>query len=172
MKPRLWPFRLAIMALGAVLLVWTSSQVRAQEPTPSDDDVNAIASQLFCPVCENTPLDVCPTEACRQWRDLIRQMLAEGKSADEIQQYFVENYGARVLSEPPRTGLNWLVYLVPPAAFLLGAFLLFRAFALWKRQGQAAAAARPAPRSRRGKAPASEDDKYLARLEQELRKRN
>ena len=24
-------------------------------------------------MCENTPLDVCPTEACRQWRDLIRQ---------------------------------------------------------------------------------------------------
>ena len=52
--------------------------VSAQQPTPSDDEVNAIARQLYCPVCENTPLDVCPTQACAQWRDLIRQMLAEG----------------------------------------------------------------------------------------------
>ena len=34
--------------------------VSAQQPTPSDDEVNAIARQLYCPVCENTPLDVCP----------------------------------------------------------------------------------------------------------------
>src|SRR5512145_2514882 len=106
----------------------------AQDTEPTDDEVNAIARQLYCPVCENTPLDVCPTEACRQWRDLIRQMLAEGKTPEEIEQYFVENYGARVLSEPPRTGLNWLVYVVPPVAFLLGAFLLFRAFRMWRQQ--------------------------------------
>jgi cytochrome c-type biogenesis protein CcmH len=158
---------------AAALLLFSLSlwnvAVHAQQATPSDDEVNAIARQLFCPVCENTPLDVCPTEACRQWRDLIRQMLAEGKTADEIKQYFVDNYGARVLSEPPRSGLNWLAYLVPPAAFLLGAFLLFRAFALWRRQAQVAAeAAPPAPRSRRGK---SADDGYAARLEDELKKR-
>src|SRR5829696_5530567 len=73
----------------------------AQGPTPTDDEVNRIAKQLYCPVCESTPLDVCPTEACRQWRDLIRTMLAEGKSEAEIKQYFVEHYGDRVLNEPP-----------------------------------------------------------------------
>ncbi len=71
--------------------------VSAQQPTPSDDQVNAIARQLYCPVCENTPLDVCPTTACHQWRELIRQMLGEGKTPEEIKQYFVDYYGARVL---------------------------------------------------------------------------
>ena len=61
----------------------------AQAPTPTDDEVNRIAQQLYCPVCENTPLDVCPTEACRQWRDLIRQQLSEGWTEEQIQQYFV-----------------------------------------------------------------------------------
>jgi cytochrome c-type biogenesis protein CcmH len=169
MNRRFWPFALVVVTLGAALLAWTSTRVRAQVSTPSDDDVNAIASQLYCPVCENTPLDVCPTEACRQWRDLIRQMLAEGKTADEIKQYFVDNYGARVLSEPPRSGLNWLVYVVPPAAFLLGAFLLFRAFVIWNRQAKAAASpAQPALKPRRGKAAT---DEYVDRLEEELKKR-
>jgi cytochrome c-type biogenesis protein CcmH len=142
--------------------------VRAQQATPSDDEVNAIASQLFCPVCENTPLDVCPTEACRQWRDLIRQMLAEGRSADEIKQYFVENYGARVLSEPPRTGLNWLVYVVPPAAFLFGAYLLFRAFMIWRHQ---AAESSSTPSTGLDSPPEKIDGDYVARLEEELKRR-
>src|SRR5512141_3353220 len=92
----------------------------AQNPTPTDDEVNRIAKQLYCPVCESTPLDVCPTEACRQWRDLIRTMLGEGKSDTEIKQYFVEHYGARVLAEPPN---RLTTYLVPAVAILLGTLL-------------------------------------------------
>ena len=151
--------------------------VTAQQPTPSDDEVNAIARQLYCPVCENTPLDVCPTTACHQWRDLIRQMLAEGKSEAEIKQYFVDYYGARVLSEPPRTGINWLVYIVPPVAFLAGVYLLFRAFQTWKKIPK-----EPVTGSDQSTSPGSEpepargsitatDAAYVARLEKELKKR-
>ncbi|MDP1779752.1 MAG: cytochrome c-type biogenesis protein CcmH, partial [Anaerolineales bacterium] len=56
----------------------------AQDNVPTDDEVNAIAQQLYCPVCENTPLDVCPTEACRQWRELIRLQLSQGMTEAEI----------------------------------------------------------------------------------------
>jgi cytochrome c-type biogenesis protein CcmH len=131
---------------------------------PTDDEVNAIAKQLYCPVCENTPLDVCPTQACAQWRDLIRLMLSQGKSEEEIKQYFVDNYGARVLNEPPRTGLNWLAYIVPPLAILAGAFVLFRAFRAMKKPATASPAATSAK-----EAPA---DDYVARLEEEVKKRN
>ena len=47
-------------------------------------------------------------------------MLADGKSEEEIKQHFVDYYGARVLSEPPRTGFNWLVYVVPPIVIVAG----------------------------------------------------
>ena len=160
MKRLLWVF---ILLLG-ISFAW-AGVASAQQPTPSDDQVNAIARQLFCPVCQNTPLDVCPTEACHQWRELIRQMLAEGKTPAEIKQYFVENYGASVLAEPPRTGFNWLVYVVPPLAFLAGIFLLFRAFRTWKRGAQG-----PSGADQRSPAPAA-DEEYVVRLEEELRKR-
>ena len=134
----------------------------AQGPTPTDDEVNRIAKQLYCPVCESTPLDVCPTEACRQWRDLIRTMLAEGKSEAEIKQYFVAQYGDRVLAEPP----NRLVsYLVPAVAILLGIILLARGFQMWMR---------PSPAANAGmedtKPEVSSADPYVARLEEELKK--
>jgi cytochrome c-type biogenesis protein CcmH len=149
--------------LAFVSLLLPARLVFAQYPTPSDDEVNRIAHQLYCPVCENTPLDVCPTEACRQWRDLIRQQLSQGWSEDRIKQYFVDQYGARVLAEPPRTGLNWLVYVLPPLIILAGAFLLLRAMRTWTKPVVSAAmqeSEEEAPR-----------DQYVARLEEELRKR-
>ncbi len=139
----------------------------AQDTAPTDDEVNAIAKQLFCPVCENTPLDVCPTEACRQWRELIRQMLAEGKSEQEIKDYFVANYGARVLAEPPRTGFNWLVYIVPPVLILAGAFILFSAFKEWTKPRNAEAGT---GQDDEAGVPSS-DDEYIRRLEEELKNR-
>ncbi len=51
----------------------------AADDGPSQDEVNAVARRLFCPVGENTPLDVCPTEACQQWRDVSRTKLVEGQ---------------------------------------------------------------------------------------------
>jgi len=152
--------------LFAVFAFAAFTPVFAQDTAPTDDEVNAIAKQLFCPVCENTPLDVCPTEACRQWRELIRQMLAEGKSEAEIKQYFMANYGARVLSEPPRTGFNWLVYIVPPILILAGAFILFRSFQGWLKPKSVEAGS-----GQEEAAGASDQDEYIARLEEELKNR-
>src|SRR5512138_1815920 len=135
---RIANFSLLIAIVATLTLALTTNiSVRAQAPTPSDDEVNRVAKQLYCPVCESTPLDVCPTEACRQWRELIRTMLAEGKSEAEIKQYFVTQYGARVLAEPP----NRLVsYLVPAVIILLGALLLLRGFQMWMKPSTTQAA--------------------------------
>jgi cytochrome c-type biogenesis protein CcmH len=127
---------------------------RVQANTPSDDEVNRIASQLFCPICDNIPLDVCPIEACQQWRELIREQLAEGWTDGEIKAYFVAQYGDRVLGEPPRAGLNWLLYLAPPAVFLVGFILLL---AKMKRQPQ-----RPALQE------VAHKDPYLEQVERDL----
>ena len=154
-------FQLLLATFLALAMTFTSRVAFAQGPTPTDDEVNRIAKQLYCPVCESTPLDVCPTEACRQWRDLIRTMLAEGKSEEEIKQYFVEHYGVRVLAEPPN---RLVTYLVPGVAILLGAFLLFRGFQMWMKPSRPGVAAENEPTAK----PAQ--DPYIARLEEELKK--
>jgi cytochrome c-type biogenesis protein CcmH len=135
----------------------------AQEATPNaptDDEVNAIAKQMYCPVCENVPLDVCPTQACIEWRNLIREKLASGWSEQEIKNYFVEQFGDRLLATPPPIGLNWLVYIVPPIVFLLGVYILFRAFIAWRKPiTEVESSAQQLP-----------NDEYVRRLEEELRK--
>ena len=161
MKRYTWIF----LAIAALSLVWVG-KVSAQQPVPSDDQVNAIARQLFCPVCENTPLDVCPTQACAQWRELIRQKLAAGWTADQIKQYFAEQYGARVLSEPPKQGMYWLVYIIPYVLGVLGLYIVYRAFMSMRRK-PSASAIEPANEP---ETPAADD--YLRKVEEELKKRN
>ena len=155
---------LCIAFFSLLFISLRTDSALAQNPTPTDDEVNRIAHQLYCPVCENTPLDVCPTEACRQWRDLIRQQLSQGWSEDRIKQYFVTQYGIRVLAEPPRAGLNWLIYILPPVIILGGAFLLLRAMQAWTRPAY--------PANVKTAAPDLPQDEYVAKLEEELKKRN
>ena len=143
----------------------TATSVFAQSGTPTDDEVNAIAHKLYCPVCESTPLDVCPTQACKEWRDLIRTMLTEGKTEDEILQHFVDQYGAKVLAEPPKEGFYWLIYLLPPAIILIGAVILFRSLKEWTKPKVAV----PVAGEAQAEASARKDD-YVARLEEELKK--
>ena len=132
MKRKIFTSTLLILFSLFSLVMMVSAQ-NVDTGTISDDEVNAIAKQLYCPVCENIPLDVCGTQACAQWRELIREKLAEGWLEDEIKEYFVLQYGDRVLAEPPRRGLNWLVYVVPPVAFLAGVVILYRGIQSWRR---------------------------------------
>jgi cytochrome c-type biogenesis protein CcmH len=155
---------LLVISLSGLLLSVNEALAQELPPTgPTDDQVNAIAKQLYCPVCENIPLDVCPTQACAQWRELIREKLADGWSEDEIKTYFVAQYGDRVLASPPARGLNWLIYVIPPLVIIGGIYILYRALIAWRQTP---------PASVEGAQPGEKlDDDYVARIEDELRRR-
>jgi cytochrome c-type biogenesis protein CcmH len=155
------PLRLALatmLALAAILVA--TGSVAAQQPTPSDDEVNQVASQIYCPLCQNVRLDVCPTQACAQWRDLIRQQLAAGWSTKQIEDYFVQQYGPAVLAEPPAQGWDLLAYIVPLVVLLAGTIFVVQIFRhAQKSQLEPAQHALPP------------EDPYLSRLEDELQHR-
>lgn len=155
---------LAAAVLAAVL------PAGAQEPTKtiSDDDVNTVAKELFCPICENTPLDVCETQACADWRQVIRDKLAGGQSEDQIKDYFADQYGVRALAEPPAEGVTLLVWLVPLIA-IPGAIILFVLYLRNLRRPAETAAVAVVPPDVETKKPDPEEDPYAARIERELR---
>lgn len=181
MKRFIWIF----LALIAASILFT--RVSAQEdgvPQPSDDEVNAIAKQLYCPVCENIPLDVCSTQACAEWRDLIRLKLSQGWSEEQIKTYFADQYGERVLAAPRAQGFNTWFYilggiLVVGVMLLVGAFILYRSFRSETPAAVGASTPPPGnlpasgtPAGSPSKASASKPaDEYMARLEEELKNR-
>ena len=154
------------LLLTLVLAGLRINQGLAQDTQPvTDDQINEVARQLYCPVCENISLDVCPTQACAQWRDLIREKLEAGWTTEQIKKFFAIQYGDRVLPEPPKKGLNWLVYILPPAMIIAGAILM------WWIVNRLRAPKRVSNSTATILDSASSGDEYVARIEEELKSR-
>lgn len=105
----------AMLALTLMLIAVAALGPAAAQDTPvvTDNDVNEIAKSLYCPVCENIPLDSCPTAACEDWRYEIRLMLEAGSSPEEIRADFVRRFGDRVVGTPYDPVLRALSFLIP-----------------------------------------------------------
>jgi cytochrome c-type biogenesis protein CcmH len=126
-------------AILVLIIVWLGmtavSPVAAQSPVPgnpSEDDVNRVAKKLYCPVCPNTPLDVCETKACKDWRAQIKTELTAGWSDQQVIAYFVNQYGQRVLAEPERRGFTSLVWVLPVVAVLAGGIFTWQILRSWR----------------------------------------
>jgi cytochrome c-type biogenesis protein CcmH len=162
----LWSF-IALAMLG--LLV---APVFAQQPTA--DDINEVARKLSCPTCTGINVADCPTETCAQWRAKIGEMLVEGKSEQEILDYFATRYGDHVLQVPPKRGFFVLVWILPVIAILAGLAWLAYLMRGWSRRSAAVAT----EYSQDSKASAASDavdkvdvdDEYLKRVQQDLEK--
>jgi cytochrome c-type biogenesis protein CcmH len=135
-------FALEFILAASLLAVVVVSAQEGEPRVPTDDEVNAIAKKLYCPVCPNTPLDVCETQACKDWRAQIRDQLAAGWNEQQIMDYFVQQYGERVLGEPQRSGFSSMVWVLPLIAVLIGLVIVWRVLRSWRsRQGQQAESA-------------------------------
>ncbi len=152
---------LSLVTILASLLAAATVQAQGGTGYPTDDEVNRIAKQLYCPVCPNTPLDVCETKACQDWRAQIRDQLAQGWSEEQIIGYFVDQYGERVLAEPRRGGFTSLVWILPVLAVALGVTVALQVVRGWRQRAKSPLTAEE---------PVAElPPETLARLEQELR---
>lgn len=154
---------LASFLFAAFLL---SGTVYAQQGV-SDDEVNAVAKKLYCPVCENTPLDVCPTQVCKDWREMIRQQLSEGWTEKQILDYFAATYGPQVLAQPPVSGFNVLVWTLPIVGLVVGGIFLWRLL----RRGQRRLPRKEPVSAEEAPAPTGVSAEMLTRIEREVEAR-
>jgi cytochrome c-type biogenesis protein CcmH len=129
--------RCPVRLLGVSLLVLAAlagSRPAATAAAVSEEQVQAIASQLRCVVCQNLSVADSPSDMARQMRDLIRERLAAGDTPAQVETYFVQRYGEWVLLAPPARGLNLLLWLAPFAAVAGGIALVFTLARRWRRQ--------------------------------------
>ena len=147
--------------LLTVLLLLGISVVPALAQTPTPNEINAIARDLWCPLCNGVRLDNCELQACVQMREVIAQNLIAGESKAQINAYFAQQYGDVVLGEPAREGFNLIVWIFPILAVVVGLGWLAYLVMTWRKRKPLSPSPAPA-----GSGP-SEDD-YLKRVEQEM----
>ncbi|WP_428275473.1 cytochrome c-type biogenesis protein [Candidatus Palauibacter sp.] len=91
-----------------------------------DQRTAEIGATLRCPICRQQSVAESSARIAREMQDVIRTMLMEGRTAEEIEAWFVEAYGPWILLKPRAEGMNLIVYAGPGLAFLLGGFLVAR----------------------------------------------
>ena len=123
--------------------------------------VQALGKMLRCPMCQGLSIADSGSSAARAQMDRVRELVAEGKTDDEIRAYFVARYGEWALLEPPAHGVNWLVWLLPVALVLFGAFVISRVV---RRSSL------PSPATAQPERPGAPVDPYLDAVRAELKK--
>lgn len=130
--------------------------------------VQKLGKELRCAVCQGVSIADSPASMARAQLDKVRELVAAGKTDEEISDYFVARYGEWVLLEPPKHDWNLLVWLGPVALILGGAFVISRQI---KRAPEASDATKPAdtaPPTTPSASAADTEDPYLKAVRQEL----
>ena len=121
------------LGLAAVLTLSAAPQLSNPESivlTPAETArANEIARHLRCATCQGMSVLDSPSSMARSQLTLVKQMVLEGKSDQEIRDFFEARYGEWALLEPKVSGSTWLVWLGPGIAFLVGLFIVFRMLA-------------------------------------------
>jgi len=80
-----------------------------------------VALGLRCPVCQGLSVADSHAEAAQAMYARIEELVRLGYSAEQINAYFADRYGAWVQLEPPAQGFSWLLWLTPVLLVVLGA---------------------------------------------------
>lgn len=78
-----------------------------------------LLDELRCPKCQNQSLADSDAGIAQDMRAKVQSMILEGKSDEEIVDYFVSRYGDFVSYRPPVTATTSILWLAP--LLLLGA---------------------------------------------------
>ena len=85
-----------------------------------------INRELRCLVCQNQTIADSNATLAQDLRKEVREMIADGKTDDEIRTFMIERYGDFVLYRPRMTASNFLLWAAPVLLLLLGGFIGIR----------------------------------------------
>ena len=91
-----------------------------------DQKTAEVASVVRCPVCQGLSVNDSPSSMAVNMKQQVRDLLSRGYSREQILKYFETSYGEFVLLEPPKRGLNWLVWVLPALLLVAGLWFVFR----------------------------------------------
>ena len=170
-------------ALASALLLAQGNAVPQDAPgtnsgtTSNDAAFRRVSNRLLCQCGCSYMVLSCNHVDCNSAtyiRKTIQTSLASGKSEDVIVADFVEQYGPRILPEPPQKGFSLTAWVMPFAVLVLGGMLVTYILWQWKIKPQLVEAAVTPGVSMGGATPLPQEstpalvEKYRAQIDREL----
>jgi cytochrome c-type biogenesis protein CcmH len=118
----------ALAALAAALLLAAPALASERHPTLAE-----LEPQIMCPVCHTT-IDQSDSAIAQRMKAFIRARIAAGDTASQIKDKLVAQFGPAVLANPPKKGLDLLVWVLPLAGVVASAAVLGLLAWRWSRR--------------------------------------
>jgi cytochrome c-type biogenesis protein CcmH len=134
--------RLAWLALAAVLCLTLPAPGGAQIPGQSER-AKRVGKRLMCMCGCNQVLVECNHVGCSMSTAMLQKLderIAKNESDDLIIQSFIQEYGQKVLSQPPSSGFGLSAWVMPFVALLAGGVIILFVLQRWRSQHGAVAA--------------------------------
>ncbi|HEU5174662.1 MAG TPA: cytochrome c-type biogenesis protein [Gemmatimonadaceae bacterium] len=125
----------ALKGLAFAALLLTQQPMSAADSAELDRKTREVATELRCPVCQGESIQESPAELSQEMKAIVREQLAAGKTPDEVKAYFVGRYGEWILLRPTTSGVNALLYWLPPVLLIAGAVLVIVIARRWTKAG-------------------------------------
>ena len=145
--------------MQVTMAMWLA--VAAADPQAVEREAKLLEAKLMAPCCWAQQVSLHQSPAADEIKQNIRRMLAEGKTSEQILDFYVAEYGDRILSEPPARGFSRLIYVAPWVFLVASVGLVVVVIRRLRAVG-------PAPeRTEKAAAPPSDDE--AERIDEELR---
>ena len=100
-----------------------------------EERAQALDHQLRCVLCRSESIASSNADWAADARVIVRELLTDGNTDQQVLDFFVARYGDFVLMTPPVSGVNIALWLAAPILFLL--VLLFMAMRFKNRDSAA-----------------------------------
>lgn len=96
-----------------------------------ENQVRKISDQLRCPTCQSMSVKDSEAGLSVNMKNKVRDLLKEGKSEEEVLDYFVKRYGEWILRSPQKKGFNLFLWVLPAVLLIIAGSWL--GWALYKK---------------------------------------
>ena len=79
-----------------------------------------LINRLRCVTCRGYSIADSNIELASDLRRQVRELMAQGKSDDEIFKYMTDRYGDYILYDPPVAGRTWILWAAPILLLIVG----------------------------------------------------
>ena len=136
----------AVSIAGAIVLLFgvTASSAKDEHdhetsaPLPvlsanQEKLARSLETEFIAPCCWHQPISVHDSQIAKTMRAEIRQMIADGLTAEEIRQHYIAQYGEQIMSVPYGGGFNHFAWIVPFVAGVFGVVIAGSLLRSWRR---------------------------------------
>ena len=114
-----------LKATLSIIILSSNSLIHAENNVEKNILYNDLIKEIRCMVCQNQNIAESEAPLAVDLREKVRELIANGKTEEEIKKFMTDRYSSFILYDPPRTRQNIFLWFGPLIFLLVITFFLY-----------------------------------------------